>query len=68
MKKYTFGTFSDRIGSQAIRSRIRAYSAWYNPAWGGCIVIEVEANNSKEARRMAIDRRLAIERNPKEKS
>jgi hypothetical protein len=62
VRKYVFGTFSDRTGADAIISRIRAYSGGYQPTWDGCVVIEVEADSPKEANRLARQRRLEIER------
>lgn len=39
-------------------SKIMAYTSWYNPAWSGCVMYDVEAKNGTEAKRKARQLRL----------
>ncbi len=51
MKKFKVGVFTE----QRTKSLgYMAYTVWYNPAWKGCRVIEVEAKNGTEAKKKAI--------------
>lgn len=59
MKTYKVATFCEP--GETKRSRVRAYSLWYNQGWSGCVVFEVEAEDGKAAKREAIRRRLEYE-------
>jgi hypothetical protein len=51
-KKFRVGVFTEQ---RARGPSYRAYTTWFNPAWEGCRVFEVDATNGTEAKRMAID-------------
>jgi len=38
-----------------------AYTRYYNTAWAGCMVFEVEAKNGTEAKKKAITSRKLVE-------
>lgn len=59
MKTYRVATFC--APGETKRSRVSAYSLWYNPGWSGCHVFEIQAENGKAAKREAIRRRLERE-------
>lgn len=43
------------------KSNISAYTRWANPSWPGCVVFDIEAETSAEAKKLAIARRFAEE-------
>lgn len=50
--KYRVYTF--RHDRENRKPQYSAYTMWANPSWPGCKVLEVEAENSKEAKKLAI--------------
>lgn len=60
-RTFTIATFYDADDRKPARSRVRTYSLWYSAEWPGCIVYKIDAGSSVEARRQAIDLRLAHE-------
>lgn len=61
-RSYKIGTFyHPKKGFPPTRSRVSTYTLWYNPKWDGCIEYAVSAENSAEARKLAIDQRLRHE-------
>ena len=62
MKPFKVATFYNaKPGKPPTASKINAYTLWYNPAWPGCIVYEVDAANGADAKRQAVRRRLGHE-------
>jgi len=43
------------------KSHIQAYTGFWSPSWDGCIEYLVEAKSGKEAKKIAIQRRLDAE-------
>ena len=64
MATYRIGTFyhPDPFGKPPVKSRITAYSGWYSNRWSDCIEYDVEADSGAEARKKAVQLRLAHER------
>lgn len=56
IKVYTF--YEERPGRVP---RVSAYTMWVNPTWDGCKIIDVEAANGTEAKKIAIRLRKAHE-------
>lgn len=60
-KIYKVGTFYHKEDKLCL-SKIMAYIRWYSPSWEGCIVFDVEANSTGEAKKKAILKRLEYEK------
>mgnify|MGYP001003637558 CR=1 FL=1 len=58
-KVFTF--YRPRPGRRPVRSHIAAYTRWASEEWAGCRVYEILAENGAEAKRAAVDARLADE-------
>lgn len=59
MKQYLVGTFCDK--GETRRTQVRTYLDMYNPLWDDCVEFEVEAINSKVAKKIAVEQRLNLE-------
>ena len=62
MPTFRVGTFYHPIANKPpTKSRIDAYTLWYDPSWKGCVEFEVEAASGTLAKKEAISMRLVQE-------